>query len=71
MQRFPELMEKYAGWRCAACDEEMVPGPVQLQYITSVFDVELPMCPKCKQVIVPEELALGKMLEVERILEDK
>ncbi|WP_027183469.1 DVU_1557 family redox protein [Desulfovibrio inopinatus] len=71
MQRFPELIEKYAGWRCVTCDEPMVPAPVQLEYLESVFDVELPVCPKCKQVIIPEELAMGKMLDVERLLEDK
>ena len=28
-------------------------------------------CPSCGMVLVPEELATGKMLEVEKILEDK
>jgi hypothetical protein len=31
----------------------------------------MPHCPNCNQVLVPEELALGKMAEVEKILEDK
>lgn len=71
MQRFPELMEKYRGWRCAACGEEMAPGPVSLEYMGNEFVVELPVCKTCGQVLVPEELALGKMHEVEQILEDK
>lgn len=71
MQRFPELMEKYKGWRCADCGEELVPTATQLSYLGSVFDVELPGCPRCGQVLVFEELALGKMLDVELILEDK
>ncbi len=71
MQRFPELMAKYAGWRCDRCNEVLVPGPVRLEYLNMTFDVELPVCPKCGQALVPEELATGKMLEVERILEDK
>jgi len=33
--------------------------------------VELPACAVCGLVLVPEALALGKMLEVEKILEDK
>ncbi len=71
MQRFPELMEKYRGWRCAACGEGLVPGPVALEYMGNEFVVELLVCKACGQVLVPEELALGKMHEVEQILEDK
>jgi hypothetical protein len=48
-----------------------VPGPVRLEYLNVTFDVELPVCPQCAQTLIPEELATGKMLEVERILEDK
>ena len=71
MQRFPEIIARYEGWRCAACEEPMTPGPAQLSYMGVVFDVELPKCPRCKAVLVPEELALGKMLDVEQVLEDK
>jgi hypothetical protein len=37
----------------------------------SAFPVQLPRCPNCGQVYVPEMLAMGKMLEVEKALEDK
>ena len=40
----------------------------------AVFEVpegETPVCPVCGFVYVPEELALGKVLSVERALEDK
>jgi hypothetical protein len=40
-------------------------------YMGSRFEVELPACERCGFILVPEDLALGKMLEVERILEDK
>ena len=33
--------------------------------------VELPVCPGCGFVYVPEELAMGKVLSVEKALEDK
>jgi hypothetical protein len=33
--------------------------------------VELPTCPKCGYVLIPEQLALGKMHQVEQLLEDK
>jgi len=60
-----------AGWRCAACDEPLVMRPVELEYLDSLFNVELPACPRCHHVLIPEALALGKMHQVERLLEDK
>jgi hypothetical protein len=36
-----------------------------------MFPVDLLRCPKCRQVFIPEELARGKMSEVEKLLEDK
>ena len=71
MQRFPELIAPYAGWSCAACGEVLVPGPVRATYMGSEFVIELPRCACCGLAIVPEDLATGKMLEVEQILEDK
>ncbi|TVM16337.1 DNA-binding protein [Oceanidesulfovibrio indonesiensis] len=71
MQRFPEIIARYEGWTCQQCGKPLMPGKAQLTYMGSVFDVELPKCAKCGMVIVPEELALGKMLEVEQVLEDK
>jgi len=60
-----------AGWQCAPCSEAMVMRPVELEYLGSLFNVELPACPKCGMVFIPEELALGKMKQVEQLLEDK
>lgn len=60
-----------AGWKCAACNEEMVSRPVELEYLDSLFNVELPACPKCGYVLIPEGLANGKMQQVEQLLEDK
>ncbi|MGE4423057.1 MAG: DVU_1557 family redox protein [Pseudodesulfovibrio sp.] len=59
------------GWRCGPCDEDMVMKPVDLTYLNSQFNVELPVCPKCGYVLIPEQLALGKMHQVEQLLEDK
>jgi hypothetical protein len=44
---------------------------VELVYLKSNFSVELPVCPKCGFVLIPESLALEKMAEVEQLLEDK
>jgi hypothetical protein len=49
----------------------MEPGKVTVSYMGSGFPVELLKCKKCGLVLITEELALGKMLEVEKVLEDK
>lgn len=59
------------GWRCAKCGEALVSLPVKLAYMGMSFEVELPRCPKCGFTFVPPDLAEGKMLEAEKILEDK
>lgn len=67
-----ELKEiKAEGWSCAKCKEKLVSMPVKLTYMNSSFEVELPRCPTCGFTFIPPELAEGKMLEAERILEDK
>lgn len=58
-------------WRCAACDCAMEVGPVTVEYLGHTFTVDLARCPVCGKAMVSEELALGKMAEVEQILEDK
>ncbi|NDV19870.1 DNA-binding protein [Pseudodesulfovibrio sp. JC047] len=60
-----------AGWTCATCGTELVLAPVELEYLDSLFNVELPRCPSCGFVYIPEGLALGKMHQVEQLLEDK
>ncbi len=59
------------GWSCDRCGEELKPTPVNLEYMDSRFTVELPFCAKCGIALISEELAMGKMLEVEKLLEDK
>jgi hypothetical protein len=58
-------------WTCEPCGTKLQPGIVELQYVGSVFKVELPVCPKCGKVLISEDLAMGRMLEVEQLLEDK
>ena len=59
------------GWLCARCSSALERSLVSITYMGSNFEVELPRCPSCGFTFIPQELALGKMLEVERILEDK
>jgi hypothetical protein len=44
---------------------------VAISYLGNAFPVDLLRCPGCGLVFIPEDLALGKMAEVERLLEDK
>lgn len=56
---------------CVKCGEKLVKGGAKFRYLESGFPVELPVCPSCGFVYVPESLALGKVLSVEKSLEDK
>ncbi len=58
-------------WVCGRCRVPLVIKKVDVSYLESSFPVDLPVCPQCGQVFVPENLALGKMAEVEKTLEDK
>jgi hypothetical protein len=56
---------------CDKCKEKLVLRKVKASYLSGNFEVDLLTCPVCHNVYVGEELALGKMLEVEKTLEDK
>ncbi len=58
-------------WVCVKCNLPLVSGQVMAAYLDSAYPVELLKCPQCGLVLIPEELALGKMVEVEKTLEDK
>ena len=71
-EKYYERYETQKGaYICAKCNIPLEPGKVILQYMGNDFPVELPKCPQCGQALIPEELALGKILQVERALEDK
>jgi hypothetical protein len=58
-------------WQCAHCHRPLEAGQVSVSYLGNAYPVELLQCPQCGQIFVPEDLALGKMAEVEQTLEDK
>ena len=58
-------------WLCLKCNLSLEMGKVGISYLGNTFPVDLPKCSGCGQVYVPEDLALGKMMEVEKLLEDK
>lgn len=58
-------------WRCADCEVPLKLGQVTVSYMGNDFTTDMPHCPRCGQIVVSESLAMGKMAEVEKILEDK
>jgi hypothetical protein len=59
-------------WVCAQCNgQPLETGIVKITYMGGMYTVDLSRCPRCGQVFVPEELAMGKMAEAEQALEDK
>ena len=60
-----------AEWACAACGVQLQVSKVDVAYLGGSFPVDLARCPSCGLVFVPEELATGRMLDVEQQLEDK
>ena len=58
-------------WMCDKCQKALVAEKVKVRYLEGNFEVELLKCPTCKMVFIRDELAMGKMLEVEKGLEDK
>jgi hypothetical protein len=64
-------MSNEAEWLCANCNVPLETGKVDVAYLDNAFPVDLLKCPNCGLVLIPEDLALGKMVEVEKQLEDK
>lgn len=65
------LLETQSGWTCGKCGSQLEVASVNVDYLGSGYPVDLLMCKKCRRPLVPAELALGKMLEVEKLMEDK
>ena len=66
-----EEKENKIPWLCDKCKKDLLLSKVKVCYLGGNFEVELMKCPQCNAVFIGEELALGKMLEVEKGLEDK
>jgi hypothetical protein len=60
-----------SAWTCGRCGIPLSPAKVSIAYLGSAFPVDLLKCPQCGMVFIPEDLALGRMAEVEQTLEDK
>jgi hypothetical protein len=58
-------------WICAKCSLALEPEKVQVQYLGSFFTTDLMRCPGCGTVLITEEMALGKLAQLEQVIEDK
>ena len=58
-------------WKCGKCNKELVMKKTVFSYLGHTVAHEVPTCPDCGKVFIPEGLAEGKMSEVEEQLEDK
>lgn len=58
-------------WQCNQCHQPLQAAKVTVTYLGGSFKVELMACAGCGFILVPESLAVGKMLAVEQLLEDK
>jgi ribosomal protein S27AE len=67
----PEESATPTEWLCGKCGEPLRTGKVNVAYLRSHFTVDLLKCSKCGIVLITEDLAMGKMLEAEKALEDK
>ena len=67
----PHPNAKKNQWVCGKCGSPLETASINVSYLGSGYPVELLVCKKCNRPLVPAELALGKMLEVEKLMEDK
>ena len=65
------LSEEAADWNCTCGGGVLKIVKVGFTYQKGNFEVDLPACSACGMVLISEELAIGKMADAERILEDK
>lgn len=56
---------------CAEHGVELTMTKAQVSYQGHTFPVDVLACPVCGQVFITEDLARGRMLEVEQTLEEK
>jgi hypothetical protein len=69
-ERRPEAPDT-EGVMCAKHCVPLEPGKIELTYQGHTFPVDMLCCPVCGEMWIPEDVAKGKMLEVEQTLEEK
>lgn len=57
--------------KCNRCGCPLIMAEVKFSYLERHFTHKVPRCPQCGQVYISEELAEGKMAQLEKSLEEK
>ncbi|MGI6731835.1 MAG: DVU_1557 family redox protein [Anaerovoracaceae bacterium] len=65
------MEEKSKTLICDKCQVEMEEREVEFSYLNRSFRHKVPRCPKCGQVFISEDLAKGRISQVEVMLEEK
>ncbi len=58
-------------WTCRRCGVPLEKKKVVFEDLNNSMSHELLRCPRCGAVLIPAELAEGKMADAETLLEDK
>ena len=56
---------------CARCNAPLEKTETKFDYLGHKFKHHIPKCPVCGMVYVSEEFAIGRIAEIETMLEDK
>ncbi len=67
----PAIQPPTTEWKCGKCGGELKRDTVVITYLGNEIRVEELKCLSCDLVLITEDLATGKMLQVEQSLEDK
>ena len=65
------MNEKEQGIQCEKCGISLIDKEIEFKYLEVEFTATAPCCPQCGQVFLSEEIVLGKLSEIEQMLEDK
>ena len=58
-------------WMCSRCKMPLVMKKTTFRYLGRNVTHEVSRCPDCGKVFIPQNLAEGRMAEVEQQIEDK
>jgi len=56
---------------CHKCNRELEPATVNLEYLGHRMTYQLPRCPGCGLIYIPEDVVVDKIQRAEMELEDK
>ena len=64
-------MDDHNNLICCKCNVQLESRKTMFNYMGFTFSAELPRCPVCGLVFIPEDVVKGKMASAEMELEEK